>query len=78
MEKKAKMKPAQIMGYFWLLLGCVVLVGTFFIQSADRVIHTRDIVTNLIGSFLLIGIGLIAILSGRAAQKKEQASKESL
>ena len=69
------MRPTEIMGYFWLLLGIVVLVGTFFINSADRIIHTRDIVTNLIGSFLLISIGLIAILTGRAKKKKEQNSK---
>jgi len=74
MEKSAKMKPAEIMGYFWLLLGIVVLVGTFFIHTADRVVQTRDIVTNLIGGFLLVGIGLVSVLAGRAAKRKEIGS----
>jgi len=72
MEKSNKMKPAEIMGTFWLLLGVVVLIGTFFIHTGDRVIQTRDIVTNLIGSFLLIGIGLTSVLAGRVSRKKEQ------
>lgn len=71
MEKSGKMRPAEVMGYFWLTLGMVVLVGTFFIHTSDRVVQTRDIVTNLVGAFLLVGIGLISVLSGRAAKKKD-------
>lgn len=71
LEKSGKMKPAEVMGYFWLTLGMVVLAGTFFIHTSDQLVQTRDIVTNLIGAFLLVAIGLVSIISGRAAKKKE-------
>ncbi len=74
MENSEKLKPSEVMGYFWLLMGLVVLAGTFFIHNSDQALQTRDIVTNLIGGFLLTGIGTASVLSGRASRKKADIS----
>ena len=63
-------QPLQVMGYFWLILGIVVLIGTFFIQETPHVPQIRGVVTNIIAGSILFIIGLISILRGRSAVKK--------
>ena len=64
------MQPIQIMGIFWLVLGVVVLFGSFFIKGTEHVPKLHGVVTNVIAGAILFIIGLISLLRKRSAKEK--------
>ncbi|MBN1482746.1 hypothetical protein EH223_12225 [candidate division KSB1 bacterium] len=66
---KKTFQPLQVMGYFWLVLGIVVLVGSFFIKETPYVPQIRGVVTNIIAGSILFIIGLLSILRGKTTKK---------
>lgn len=58
-------QPLQVMGYFWLVLGAVVLIGSFFIKETPYVPQMHGVVTNIIAGSILVFIGLMSVLCGR-------------
>ncbi len=70
MEPKKTFEPFLILGVFWSLFGVVVLAATFFVQETPMVPLLRGVVTNLIAGALLLGIGIAAVLKGRANIRK--------
>ncbi|MFQ6038835.1 MAG: hypothetical protein ACE5LV_09490 [Candidatus Aminicenantales bacterium] len=71
-RRKKDFEPLEIMGYFWLFFGLIVLVATFFVQETERVPLARGLVTNLIASALLLGAGIFSLLRGRANKKRKK------
>jgi hypothetical protein len=71
MEEKKTFEPLLILGVFWSLFGLVVLVATFFVRETPQVPELRGVVTNLIAGSLLFGVGVAAILKGRANLRKK-------
>lgn len=63
-------EPLEVMGYFWFVLGVVVLVGSFFIKETEHVPQIRGVVTNVVAGSILFVIGLFSILRGRANKRK--------
>ena len=51
-------QPLEVMGYFWFLLGVVVLIGTPFIKGSETLPQIRGVVTNLVAAAILLIIGL--------------------
>ena len=74
-EPKKEFEPLQIMGFFWVFLGAVVLVSTFFVRATPNVPLIRGAVTNVIAALLLLAAGIFSILRGRA--KKRHQDKHS-
>jgi hypothetical protein len=70
MEQKKTFEPFLILGVFWSLFGLVVLAATFFVRETPMVPALRGVVTNLIAGALLLGIGIAAVLKGRANIRK--------
>ncbi|MBN1466665.1 hypothetical protein JXA02_12995 [candidate division KSB1 bacterium] len=69
-KDRTSFQPVQIMGIFWLILGIVVLFGSFFINETPHVPQVRSIVTNIIAGSVLFIIGLLSILRGGRKKKK--------
>jgi hypothetical protein len=70
MEQKKTFEPFTILGIFWSVFGVIVLVATFFVTETPRVPLMHGVVTNLIAGTLLLGVGVAALLKGRAARRK--------
>ena len=71
MDEKKTFEPFMILGVFWSLFGLVVLVATFFVRETPQVPLLRGVVTNLIAGSLLLGVGIAALLKGRANLRKQ-------
>ena len=71
---KKTFEPLLIVGIFWSLFGVVVLFATMFVKGTPQVPVIRGIVTNLIAGSLLLGIGVLSILKGRANQRRKGLS----
>ena len=72
--EKNRFQPFQVMGYFWAVLGVVVLLAAFTIKGSELVPAVRGIVTNIIAGSLLLVIGALSILRGRAEKKRSLKS----
>ena len=70
MEQKQTFEPFTILGVFWSAFGVIVLVATFFVKETPQVPLLRGMVTNLIAGSLLLGVGVAALLKGRANRRK--------
>ena len=69
---KKTFEPLLIVGVFWSVFGVVVLFATLFVKGTDRVPLLRGVVTNLIAGSLLLGVGAISVLKGRANQRRKR------
>ncbi len=69
-QEKSKFQPFAVMGYFWAVLGVVVLLAAFTIKGSELVPAVRGIVTNIIAGSLLLVIGVLSVLRGRAEKKR--------
>lgn len=70
-DVKKTFEPLIILGVFWSLFGVVVLVATAFVRETPQVPLMRGVVTNLIAGSLLLGVGLVSLLRGRANQRRK-------
>jgi len=71
-EQKQTFEPLEIMGFFWLFFGAVVLLATFFVKGTENVPLLRGIVTNIIAAGLLLAAGIFSILRGRANKRRKK------
>ncbi len=69
-EEKNKFQPFEVMGYFWAVLGVVVLLAAFTIKGSELVPASHGIVTNIIAGTILLVIGVLSLLRGRADRKR--------
>jgi len=67
-NEKKNFQPLELMGYFWLVFGIIVLIASFFIKETAFVPHTRGVLINLFAGILLFSIGLFSILKGRRSK----------
>lgn len=67
-----RFQPFEVMGYFWTVLGVVVLVAAFTIKGSELVPAVRGIVTNIIAGSILLVIGVWSIMRGRAQKKRSK------
>lgn len=73
-EKDMKsFEPLEIMGYFWSILGALVLFVTIFVEGNDFVPQTRGIWTNIVSGGIMVSVGLFALWKGRHNRLKQQA-----
>ena len=70
-DVKKTFEPLLIVGIFWSIFGVVVLVATAFVRGTPQVPLMRGVVTNLIAGSLLLGVGVISVLKGRANQRRK-------
>jgi hypothetical protein len=70
---KRPFEPLEIVGVFWSLFGVVVLLATFFVRGTPQVPAIRGILTNLIAGSLLLGVGLLSVLRGRANKRRTES-----
>lgn len=70
-DVKKTFEPLVIVGAFWSVFGVVVLAATVFVRGTEQVPQMRGVVTNIIAGSLLLGVGLISILRGRANQRRK-------
>lgn len=75
-DVKKTFEPLIIVGVFWSLFGGVVLFATFFVRGTPQVPVMRGVVTNLLVGSLLLGVGLLSILKGKANQRKRASTPE--
>ena len=71
-DEKKKFEPLVIVGVFWSVFGIVVLFATLFVRETDQVPLLRGVVTNIIAGSLLLGVGVISVLKGRANQRRKR------
>ena len=71
-EQKQTFEPLEIMGFFWLFFGIVVLLATIFVKETENVPLLRGIVTNILAAVLLLAAGLFSILKGRANKRRRR------
>ncbi len=71
-EQKIEFEPLEIMGFFWLFFGIVVLLATFFVKGTENVPLMRGILTNILASILLLSAGVISLLKGRANKRRKR------
>jgi hypothetical protein len=69
---KKTFEPLMIVGVFWSIFGVVVLFATIFVRETDQVPLIRGVVTNLIAGSLLLGVGMISVLKGKANQRRKK------
>lgn len=69
---KKTFEPLIIVGVFWAIFGVVVLFATLFVRETDQVPLLRGVVTNLIAGSLLLGVGVISVLKGKANQRQKR------
>jgi putative Mn2+ efflux pump MntP len=65
-NKKQEFEPLEIMGLFWTVFGIIIILAAYFPPTWVGKI------TNIIAGSLLLGIGLIALLKGRANKRKQR------
>lgn len=71
-KEKQTFEPLEIMGFFWLFFGIVVLLATIFVEGTENVPLMRGIVTNILAAALLLAAGLFSILKGRANKRRRK------
>lgn len=71
-KEKQTFEPLEIMGFFWLFFGIVVLFATIFVEGTENVPLMRGIVTNILAAALLLAAGLFSILKGRANKRRRK------
>lgn len=71
-EQKKEFEPLEIMGFFWLFFGIVVLLATFFVEGTEHVPLARGIFTNILAAFLLLAAGIISLLKGKANKRRKR------
>lgn len=71
-DEKKNFEPLVIVGVFWSIFGVVILFATFFVRETDQVPLLRGVVTNLLAGSLLLGVGLLSALKGRANQRRKR------
>ena len=71
-NEKQTFEPLEIMGFFWLFFGIVVLLATIFVEGTENVPLMRGIVTNILAAALLLAAGLFSILKGRANKRRRK------
>jgi len=69
---KKTFEPLMIVGVFWSIFGIVVLFAKIFVRGTDQVPLMRGVVTNLIAGSLLLGVGVISVLKGKANQRRKK------
>ena len=69
---KKTFEPLIIVGVFWTVFGVVVLFATLFVRETDQVPLLRGVLTNLLAGSLLLGVGIISILKGKANQRQKR------
>ena len=69
---KQTFEPLEIMGWFWLFFGIMVLLATFFVKATENVPLVRGIVTNIIAGALLLSAGVFSVLKGRALKRRRR------
>jgi hypothetical protein len=57
--------PLQMIGFFWLFFGIVIMLATFFITATPRVPLSHGIITNVAAAALLIVTGGLCILKAK-------------
>ncbi len=57
--------PLQMIGFFWLFFGIVIMLATFFIKATPRVPLSHGIITNVTAAALLIVTGGLCILKAK-------------
>ena len=62
---KISFQPLELMGYFWLAFGIVVLFASFFVKETPRVPYLRGVMTNICAGLFLFISGVFSILKGR-------------
>jgi uncharacterized membrane-anchored protein YitT (DUF2179 family) len=71
-EKSIKnFEPLEIMGYFWMILGVLVLIVTPFVEENSYVPMIRGIMTNIVSGGIMVGIGIFAIFKGRHNRRNQ-------
>ena len=71
-DEKKKFEPLMIVGIFWSVFGVVVLFATMFVRETDQVPLLRGVVTNIIAGSLLLGVGVISVVKGRANLRRKR------
>ena len=71
-DEKKTFEPLVIVGVFWSIFGIIVLLATLFVRATDQVPLVRGVVTNIIAGLLLLGVGAISVLKGRANQRRKR------
>jgi hypothetical protein len=72
-DEKTNFQPLELMGYFWLVFGVVVLIATFFVKETAFVPHVRGVFINIIAGSLLFFTGLFSIIKGRKNRLSENS-----
>jgi hydrogenase-4 membrane subunit HyfE len=70
-DVKKTFEPILIVGVFWSIFGVIVLVATAFVRGTPQVPLMRGVVTNMIAGSLLLGVGVLSVLKGRANQRRK-------
>ena len=70
-DVKKTFEPLLIVGVFWSIFGVVILGATAFVRGTPQVPLMRGVVTNLLAGSLLLGVGVISVLKGRANQRRK-------
>lgn len=68
-------QPLELMGYFWLVFGAIVLISTVFVGESSLVPKIRGVLTNILAGLVLFLTGLFAVLRGRSNKKKQIKAK---
>lgn len=71
-EDGRSFEPLEIVGIFWLLFGLLIVAATFFVEATPRVPLVRGVVTNLVAGALMVGIGWLSIVRGRARRARRE------
>ena len=71
-DSKQIFEPLEIMGWFWLFFGIVVLLATFFVRETENVPLVRGIVTNIFAAALLVLAGALSIIKGRIKKRRKK------
>jgi hypothetical protein len=71
-DSKQIFEPLEIMGWFWLFFGIIVLLATFFVKETENVPLVRGIVTNIFAAALLLVAGALSIVKGRTKKRRNK------
>lgn len=74
-ETHPEFEPLQILGWFWIGFGLIILVGTFFIEGSDLVPRSHGVLTNLVASSVILGVGLWSLRRGRRNARRIRLGK---
>ncbi|MEE4310753.1 MAG: hypothetical protein V2J62_02690 [candidate division KSB1 bacterium] len=68
-------QPLELMGYFWLVFGVIVLLATVFVGESSLVPKARGVMTNILAGLVLFLTGLFSVIRGRSNKKKQIETK---